>query len=87
MQGGYCGGVVLVAANSKEEAFLTAATSNDNVHYWFDWVTKRGGYAQPFSEDAKCQSDFFPFDCWEEYEHLSSDYSKPTLIVAAFHAE
>ena len=86
MKGGYCGGVILVAANNVEEAFLTAS-KNTMIDYWFEWVDKDGGWAAPFSESATLRSDWFPFECWKEYEHLSSDYKEPTLIMAEYYAE
>lgn len=86
MQGSYCGGVVLVAANSKEEAFQTAANYSA-ISYHFCWEDKYGSWMEPFSEGATLKSRSFPLDCWEEYEHLSADYENPTLIVADYHAE
>lgn len=86
MQGGYCGGIILVAANDKEEAFLTAA-KDENIGHLFDWTTEYGGWAQPFSQDAKVRSDFFPLNKWKEYKHLATDYKKPTVILAEYYAE
>ena len=86
MQGVYCGGVILVAANDKEEAFLTAS-KDTGIDYWFSWESEDGGWAEPFSQNAELRSDYFPLDKWKEYTHLSSDYEKPTVILAEYHVE
>lgn len=86
MQGGYAGGIILVAANSVEEAFKLAST-NKSIDYLFEWETPDGDWAAPFSEGAILRSDRYPFEEWHEFEHLSCDYTEPQVILEESYAE
>jgi hypothetical protein len=86
MQGGYAGGIVLVAANTIEQAFELASLS-PKCDFWFNWETPDGSWAAPKSDGAILRSDYYPFEKWREYEHLSCDYTEPQVILEESHAE
>lgn len=74
MQGRYRGGLILVAANSIEEAFKVASQSQ--FSYWFE-----------DTEDGVTTSSFYPFEYWMEFSELSCTYTEPQVIIEASHAE
>ena len=86
MQGGYAGGIVLVAANTKEQAFEVAARS-PKCEWWFNWISTDGNDVKPGSEGAKARSDYYPIEKWHELEHLSCDFTEPQVILEESHAE
>lgn len=68
-QGGYSGGLIIVAAKTKEEAFFTAANSNE-ISYWFHKL-----------DDGSIYCDIYPIDKWEEVKHLSTDLKEQQVIL------
>lgn len=50
----YGGGLVLVAANTKEEAFLTAAM-DDKLSYLFDWADDNYMWCEPDGNINHCK--------------------------------
>ena len=76
MQGGWAGGIVLVAANTKEQAFEVAARSQ-KCEWWFDKISPSGNVV----------SDRYPIEKWHEFEHLSCDFTEPQVILEESHAE
>ena len=83
----YGGGLILVAANTKEEAFLTAAT-NDKTSYLFDWFDDNGGYSyEPDGNINHCTSGTYPIDKWREIEHLNTDLTEPKVIIEDHYSE
>ena len=76
----YGGGLVLVAANTKEEAFLTAAM-NDESSYMFDWSDDEYMWCEPDGNINHCRSNVYPFEKWFEVEHLSTDLIEPKVIL------
>lgn len=75
----YGGGLILVAANSKEEAYLTAAY-DDKTSYLFDWFDD-DYICEPDGNINHCTSYTYPLEKWYEVEHLSTDLSEPQIIV------
>lgn len=65
----YGGGIIMVAANSKEEAFLVAARDKDVK--WEFYETKFGDPV----------SDIYPISEWYEEERLSSSLTEPAVII------
>lgn len=65
----YGGGIIMVAANSKEEAFSVAAQDKDVK--WEFYKTESGEPA----------SDIYPISEWYEEKRLSSRLIKPMVIV------
>ena len=83
----YGGGLILVAANTKEEAYLTAAY-DDKTSYLFDWFDDNGAYSyEPDGNIDHCISDIYSLEKWHEVEHLSTDLSEPKVIVEDHYSE
>lgn len=82
----YGGGLILVAANNKEEAYLTAAM-DDKLSYVFDWVDNEGIWSEPDWDINHCSSDTYPLDKWFEVEHLSTDLTEPKIIIEDHYSE
>ncbi len=76
----YGGGLILVAANTIEEAYLTAAT-DDRTSDLFHWV---GDEEPNFNYYV---SATYPLGEWREIEHLSTDLSKPQVIIENHYSE
>lgn len=75
----YGGGYILVAANNKKEAYLTAAKHNDLPFFWKD--------NKPDGKVEHCESDTYPYDSWFEVEKLSADVSTPQVILEDHYSE
>jgi len=86
-QWSFGGGLVLVAANTKEEAYLIAAY-DDETSYLFEWFDENGEYTgEPDGNINHCTSDTYPLEKWHEVEHLSTDLSEPQIIVEDHYSE
>lgn len=85
-QGDYSGGVILVAANSVEEAFRVASTSQD-CDYLFDSYNKNGMWASKDDPDATIVSDSYPIEKWKEYKRLSCECDEPVVILQESYRE
>lgn len=82
----YGGGLVLVGANTKEEAFLTAAM-NDELSYLFDWVDDNYMWCEPDGNINHCRCDTFPLTKWFEVENLTTDLTEPKVIIEDHYTE
>ena len=82
----YGGGLILVAANTMEDAYLTAAKSEETSHL-FDWVDDNGNWCEPDWNIKHCKSDSYPLGEWFEIEELSTDLIEPKVIVEHSYAE
>ena len=71
----YGGGLILVAANTKEEAFSVASVDEDT-----NWLFYK-------MESGELVSDTYPKNEWFEVEHLSTDLSEPQVIVEDHYSE
>lgn len=71
----YGGGLILVAANTKEEAFSIASVDEDT-----NWLFYK-------MESGELVSDTYPINEWYEVKHLSTDLSEPKVIVEDHHTE
>ena len=69
----YGGGLILVAANTKEEAYLTVAMDN-NLDYLFDWVDDGGFYCEPDGNINHCTSYTYPLEEWYTHQSIVSDF-------------
>ena len=85
-QSSYSGGIVLVAANNVEEAFRTAAF-NDKIDYLFDSIDSEGYYIDKNDPNAIIESETYPIEKWEEYTHLTCDFTEPQVILEAGYSE
>lgn len=63
------GGVILVAAKNKLQAYYVAI-SNASTRWLFE-QTETGGF----------ESDFYPYDKWQEMESLSTNLTEPAVII------
>ena len=79
-QWSYGGGLILVAADTKEEAYLTAAFDAKTSDL-FDWADDEGIWCGPDGNINHCTSDTYPLGKWFEVEHLSTDLTEPQIIV------
>lgn len=75
--GGYSGGLIIVAANSLDEAFGTFA-KDDRYEWmidWFDFDTSK------IIEDVtKVDSNTYPRDNWFEIPELVANVDNPRVI-------
>ncbi len=76
----YGGGLILVAANTKEESYLTAAY-NDETSYLFEWADDDYMFCEPDGNINHCTSYTYPLDKWFEVEHMSTDLTETQIII------
>ena len=76
-QQSYGGGLILVAANTKEEAFNTASVDKDINYVFYEIEYNTGIFI----------SDTYPLNMWFEVEHLSTDLTEPKVIIEDHHTE
>ena len=82
----YGGGLILVAANTREEAYLVAAM-NEKTKYLFRWEDDEGGWCEPNGNVDHCRSYTYPFDEWFEVEHLATDFIEEKVIIEDSYSE
>ena len=77
-QGCYSGGLAVVAANTKEEAFATFFADTD-----YDWmVCKIDPITHKWTDDAsKWKTDIYPLEYWFECKVLTANVKKPRVIM------
>ena len=82
--GGYSGGVILVAADSLEEAVLTA--SKDPLFEWrFDWLDE--DYKSHDGDLKYFHSCYYPLENWKEIDGLTWSGDKPVVIIEGGYTE
>ena len=83
-QGGYSGGLAIVAAKSKEEAFKTFFEDED-----YDWmVDKYDASTYEYIDDfTKWRSDYYPTEKWFECKHLTANVDIPCVIAESGYTE
>lgn len=87
MHGGYRGGVILVAANDVREAYITA-TKQATLEWMFEYCDEDGNWIDPDTRpDLVPKCDYYPIEEWHEYEHLSTDFTEPQVILEESYAE
>lgn len=85
-QGSYSGGLILVAAPTKEEAFNVFA--HDKRYDWMiDCRTPEGYWADIDDENAIITSYYYPLEKWFEIECLAAQVSEPQIIIENGHSE
>lgn len=75
--GGYSGGLIIVAANNLDEAFETFAANKiyEWMIDWFDFETNQ------FTKDVKkVDSEYYPRDNWFEIQELVANVDSPRVI-------
>lgn len=81
---GYSGGIVLVAANTIEEAFLLAA-SDEKIGYMFDWHDDEYHWTEPDGNIDHVDTNWYPFSAWREYPELTANVEHPRVILEESH--
>lgn len=83
-QDGYNGGLAVVAANNKEEAFKTFFENSD-----YDWMLdKFDPETGEFTDDfTKWHSDDYPIEDWFECKVLTADVNEPCVIMEGGYSE
>lgn len=74
------GGLILVAANTREEAYLTAAMDG-RYEYMFNWADDNGIWCEPDGNIDHCTSYTYPLESWFEVKHLSTDLTEAKVII------
>lgn len=74
--GSYSGGLAIVAANSKEEAFRVFLEDPD-YEYFSDNTDENGHYTTDIN---KCDSNIYPKANWFECPLLTANVDKPQVI-------
>ena len=75
--GGYSGGLIIVAANSLNEAFETFA-ANKIYEWMIDWFDFDTG--KIIEDVAKVDSNAYPRDNWYEIPELVANVDSPRVI-------
>ena len=82
--GGYSGGVILVAANTIEEAILTA--SKDAKYEWmFEWYDDDYNFHE--GDLRYMTSEYYPIENWSEIKDLTWNGNEPTVIIEDGYSE
>ena len=85
-QGSYSGGLILVAATTKEEAFNVFA-HDERAHWMVDFYNAEGDWVDKDDKDAIISSEYYPLGKWFEIECLSAQVSEPQVIEEAGYGE
>ena len=85
-QGSYSGGLILVAAPTKEEAFNVFA-HDERAHWMVDFHNAEGEWVDKDDEGAIISSEYYPLEKWFEIECLTAQVSEPQIIVENGHSE
>lgn len=81
--GGYSGGLIIVAANSLNEAFETFA-KNYRYEWMIDWYNFQ---IEEYTEITIVDSDTYPRDNWFEITELVANVDSPRIIIEDGHTE
>lgn len=74
----YSGGIILVAANSLEDAIL-AVSKDTKVSWMFSWWDIE--LKEHVGDLKYMKSYYYPLENWEEIKHLTWDGDEPTIII------
>ena len=85
-QGDYSGGLILVAAPTKEEAFNVFAR-DERAHWMVDFHNAEGEWVDKEDEGAIISSEYYPLEKWYEVECLTAQVSEPQVIEEAGYTE
>ena len=83
-QGSYAGGVILVAAYTKEQAIITAARdkSTKDLFWWCNYeADKDYNLAKDDGNIKHLHSYVYPPKDWFELNHLHTDLAMPHVIL------
>lgn len=82
--GGYSGGLIIVAANNLNEAFETFA-KNDRYEWMIEWFDFDTG--KIIDDVTKVDSYIYPRDDWFEIPELVANVDSPRIILEDGHTE
>ena len=74
-EGGYTGGIILVAANSIEEALEAYRNDSDYDYQWYEY------------EKGKIDYEYYQPERWKEYSQLEYKGDKPCVILEEGYTE
>jgi hypothetical protein len=77
-QGGYSGGLAVVAANSIEEAFKTFFEDCDYDYMVDKFDSETGEFTDDFT---KWRSNYYPIECWYWCHRLTYNGDSPCVIM------
>lgn len=78
MSGGYRGGMILVAANSAEEAHETFHADPELNYMWTNYS---------WEEPPYISDEYYYPDGWKEMPELTANVDKPQVIVESSYVE
>lgn len=73
-EGSYTGGIILVAANSLEEALETYRNDSDYNYQWYEY-------------DGGMRDYYYQSERWKEYPQLEYKGDKPCVILEEGYTE
>lgn len=82
--GGYSGGLIIVAANSLNEAFETFA-KDDRYEWMIDWFDFETG--KIVDDVTIVDSDTYPRGNWFEIPELVANVDSPRIIIEGGYSE
>lgn len=85
MAEGYQGGLAVVAANTKEEAFETFFSDRDTWWGLLDFTDRETG--QYTDDITRCDSEYYPRADWQEIPILEADTIVPRIIAESHYIE
>lgn len=74
-EGNYTGGIILVAANSMEEALEAYRNDSDYDYQWYKY------------EDGEIDYSYYQPERWKEYSQLEYKGDKPCVILEEGYTE
>lgn len=85
--GCYAGGIILVAAESKEQAF-EVASSLECVQWMFDFLDEDGEFVEPYDPNVvKVVSTYYPIENWFEVKRMEYNCDIPQIIFEESYGE
>ena len=81
-QGGYSGGLAVVAANSAQEAFKTFF--EDKEYSWMRYDYEIGKITDDFTN---WRSDYYSIELWFERKELTANVNEPCVIMEGGYSE
>ena len=81
-QGGYSGGLAVVAANSAEEAFKTFFEDED-----YEYMVDKYEIGEFIEDFTKWHSDYYSIEDWFECKVLTANVNEPCIIMEGGYSE
>ena len=84
--GCYSGGLAVVAANSKEEAYIVFH-SDERYKYFLNNMDETTEYGEYTDDPLKCDSDYYRKADWFEVPNLVANVETPCVIEQSGYTE